>query len=241
MAKECAKCLQTLPNNAFNKDNSKSDGLQSYCRECSKLAKKRHYQDNKKIYYKRSQRRRNEIKNRIHNLKESDPCCDCRNYWPYYSMSFDHTGEKTLDLSKAVAEGRSEQEILAEIDNTELVCHNCHAIRTHNRGYVITEYDYSYSYSAIKGRERRAKNKTYVRHLKEIAACLDCKKIWPYYVLHFDHIRDKKRRISMAIRELSFNKLKEEISKCELVCANCHSFRTYNRLLVKSKPYILTI
>ena len=50
-------------------------------------------------------------------------------------------------------------------------------------------------------------------------------------MLDFDHINDdKKFNISEYRRHTSgFNKVKEEISKCEIVCANCHRIRTAKR------------
>lgn len=49
-------------------------------------------------------------------------------------------------------------------------------------------------------------------------------------VLEFDHIGDKKFDISLHRRYiLSLDSLKEEINKCELVCANCHRMRTVDR------------
>jgi len=34
--KRCGRCAETLPASAFNKDRTRTCGLQSYCRECSK-------------------------------------------------------------------------------------------------------------------------------------------------------------------------------------------------------------
>ena len=42
-------------------------------------------------------------------------------------------------------------------------------------------------------------------------------------VLEFDHQRDKLLDVSTLSREgYSLDKLKQEIAKCEVVCANCH-------------------
>lgn len=34
--KRCGRCAETLPVSAFNKDRSRANGLQSFCRECQK-------------------------------------------------------------------------------------------------------------------------------------------------------------------------------------------------------------
>lgn len=51
-------------------------------------------------------------------------------------------------------------------------------------------------------------------------------------VLEFDHIsEDKAHNVTKMIRGLhSWEKILLEISKCEVVCANCHRIRTYQRM-----------
>jgi hypothetical protein len=49
-------------------------------------------------------------------------------------MQFDHVrGSKTIALSEAASHGWSRESMAAEIEKCELVCANCHAIRTFNR------------------------------------------------------------------------------------------------------------
>lgn len=57
--------------------------------------------------------------------------------------------------------------------------------------------------------------------------CTDCGVQYPYYVMQFDHLRDKEFNIARSNRSLI--KIKAEIAKCELVCANCHAERTHKR------------
>jgi hypothetical protein len=47
-------------------------------------------------------------------------------------------------------------------------------------------------------------------------------------VLEFDHLGDKEFGISQ-IRDGAEERLRAEIAKCEVVCANCHRIRTYTR------------
>ena len=49
-------------------------------------------------------------------------------------------------------------------------------------------------------------------------------------MLEFDHLRDKEFTIScFTTSTQDINKIKSEIEKCEIVCANCHKNRTYVR------------
>lgn len=63
---------------------------------------------------------------------------------------------------------------------------------------------------------------------------MDCSVKYPAYVMDFDH-KDGEVKIAsvswLAIHNTSsFEKLEVEISKCDLVCANCHRKRTFLRL-----------
>ena len=63
--------------------------------------------------------------------------------------------------------------------------------------------------------------------------CADCKGMFPWWVMDFDHLDPSKKQFSVAhfIRKgTSKERLLEEISKCEVVCSNCHRNRTYMRL-----------
>lgn len=88
-------------------------------------------------------------------------------------------------------------------------------------------------------RDKRSKNLRYVQEYKQSSGCLDCGEKYPYYVLHFDHLGDKKFNISQMMNR-TLTEIKTEIAKCEVVCANCHAYRTYNRL-VTSGGSILNI
>ena len=72
----------------------------------------------------------------------------------------------------------------------------------------------------------------YIKNIKENTPCADCKKYYPSYVMDFDHIIGKKiNNISILVNQLAKNILIEELKKCEVVCANCHRERTFNKKL----------
>lgn len=47
--------------------------------------------------------------------------------------------------------------------------------------------------------------------------------------LQFDHVGDDKSFNVAGGRDASWEKVLEEIEKCEVVCANCHAVRTADR------------
>lgn len=57
--------------------------------------------------------------------------------------------------------------------------------------------------------------------------CVDCQETNPI-VLQFDHVTGKKTaKISTLVnRNISIEKLKLEISQCEVRCSNCHAYKT---------------
>jgi len=63
------------------------------------------------------------------------------------------------------------------------------------------------------------------------APCVDCGKLYPPYVMDFDHRdpRTKVDKVSSMVYRGSKMLLLAEIAKCDLVCANCHRIRTYKK------------
>lgn len=68
------------------------------------------------------------------NERKAAPCMDCKNTFPPICMDFDHVvGTKEGDVSVLARKGCSLQKIQDEIDKCQLVCANCHRIRTQER------------------------------------------------------------------------------------------------------------
>lgn len=76
-----------------------------------------------------------------------------------------------------------------------------------------------------------AKMDLFINKLKN-KPCADCGVCYSPWIMDFDHLDPKTKvaSVSMLKRNLNYQKILEEISKCELVCANCHRDRTYKRL-----------
>lgn len=70
----------------------------------------------------------------LRSLKTDRPCTDCGQVFDPQVMQWDHLPgfEKVGDISGSWV-GRTQEEILSEIAKCELVCTNCHAIRTFRR------------------------------------------------------------------------------------------------------------
>lgn len=76
--------------------------------------------------------------------------------------------------------------------------------------------------------ELRGRKRGFVAELKR-APCKDCEGTYPPECMDFDHLGDKLDNVSRIVQGGSMGKLKREVAKCDLVCANCHRVRTSNR------------
>lgn len=72
-------------------------------------------------------------------VKGSRPCADCGGFFHPAAMTFDHLpgSTKRSDVSNLLY-GGYRQVLLDEIAKCELVCANCHAVRTFNRGQATS-------------------------------------------------------------------------------------------------------
>ena len=121
----CSKCKIDRKLNEFSKRKK------GYCLPCNRKYQRFHYLTHKTRYRRQRTERKLAIKELI-NLEKSKPCTDCRKKYPYCVMDFDHKSDKKFNVSQGLVEGYSWERIKKEIDKCELVCANCHRIRTFN-------------------------------------------------------------------------------------------------------------
>lgn len=92
----------------------------------------RHYRDNKEAYRKRVRTAKRKIRGAVLQAKQC-PCADCGVRYPHYVMDFDHRQDKRFELGSSWRH-RGLRAVLAEIKKCDVVCANCHRIRSFNRG-----------------------------------------------------------------------------------------------------------
>lgn len=80
------------------------------------------------------------------------------------------------------------------------------------------------SNAALEARRKRAQR--FVLGVLAGRACVDCGEADPV-VLEFDHVGAKTGEIAQLVRDgVRLTRLRDEISRCEVVCACCHRWRT---------------
>lgn len=133
--KFCNGCQESKSLDCFAK---KGKGLQARCKSCQNLYHKQHYVDNIEEYKDRAKKRNQQVTEsiRLYIREQKDkPCQDCEKKYPYYVMDFDHhpEEEKLYNIANMARERLSLDLVKKEISKCDIVCSNCHRIRTHNR------------------------------------------------------------------------------------------------------------
>lgn len=83
----------------------------------------------------------------------------------------------------------------------------------------------------------RVRNLAYVNDIRTKAICVDCKQSYHFSIMEFDHIEPGTKRgtskyggvMWMAKSGYSIKNINDEIAKCEIICSNCHAYRTWYR------------
>lgn len=133
----CNKCKTIKAITDFNQNKSRKDGYHSICRDCMKSYLQNHYNNNKTYYRDKTRKAERRSKHIIDAIKANTPCCDCGNYYDPICIDFDHTEpiKKAFGISGASKVlGYSIIKILLEIEKCDIVCANCHRLRTKQRG-----------------------------------------------------------------------------------------------------------
>ena len=105
-------------------------------------------------------------------------------------------------------------------------------MKTWKNKYQQTAYNNNKQQYIDKARRHnivaRERNKKFLNELKQNATC-PCG-ISDFRVMEFAH-KDRSLKVGnlsdMANRPVSLNKLKEEVAKCDILCANCHRIQTF--------------
>jgi len=87
---------------------------------------------------------------------------------------------------------------------------------------------YMRTYAADGTSPFRRLARDYIAEVKMAAVCADCDGRYPPCVYHFDHVPGRGPKLfNVANCDVSLERLKAEIAKCDIVCANCHAIHTW--------------
>jgi hypothetical protein len=136
--KKCSSCAVEKDLVEFHPNKTKADGLQTTCKTCRSSYNRDYYKKHKEGFVARAKvtnvklRQRNAL---LYKEIKDKPCMDCGQVFHPWCMEFDHArGEKSFGIAGAIG-WKSWEKILAEIKKCDLVCANCHRMRTHKRKF----------------------------------------------------------------------------------------------------------
>ncbi len=130
--KRCGRCRIVRRDEDFHA--STRSGLQSWCKECRKTYDRAYHLSTREVRIRQKREWKSARTEWARSLKAGRPCSDCGRTFPPVVMQWDHRPgtQKLFEISEAA--GRlSRAAILAEIGKCDLVCANCHAVRTEAR------------------------------------------------------------------------------------------------------------
>ena len=181
-------------------------------------------------------RRRGQVLIRAH---KNRPCMDCGGSFPHYVMDLDHRDPaikpRTANRTNRSLALLSEDRLRKVLAGCDVVCANCHRTRTKDEGHYLIKQEPNLQprtspdprrMDRMKGRGREASR--LILSLKEGKPCMDCGGSFPPEAMDFDHREGKRMSVSAMVRmKPTEATVLREISKCDLVCANCHRIRTW--------------
>lgn len=101
--------------------------------EKAREGKRRWYANNRQVYQDRNRTRYAE-KSRLLREAKSRPCMDCGGKFPPFVMDFDHRdGAVKIGTIGSLIKRWSWARLQTEIEKCDLICANCHRIRTARR------------------------------------------------------------------------------------------------------------
>lgn len=141
--KKCSKCKEEKSLSEFGKNKRKSDGLQTYCKTCKKEVDKKYYAKNsetQKSQIKKARRNRKyETTLKVIEYFKENPCAHCGEDNPIV-LEFDHLADKEHNVSNMINDGLSWDKVKLEIDKCQVLCANCHRIKTaKDRNYLMQQ------------------------------------------------------------------------------------------------------
>ena len=160
------------------------------------------------------------------------PCTDCRKVLQPHQMDFDHREpmRKAFRLTSGRAMLKSRAALLDEASKCDVVCANFHRMRTSAHKRRLDGSSGGASRYLKRKRHQWRSHAELLNALRDVP-CADCGHRYAPCVMDFDH-RDpnaKRNTVTRMIGRAGTARILDEVAKCDIVCANCHRARTFDR------------
>ena len=132
--RRCSSCHIEKENTKefFRAKSQNRPGLRSTCIQCEYAAHKVYREKNKEKIKAKKAEYNKDLKEAVLRLKDN-PCTDCGQKFHHSAMDFDHISGDKIDSIANMVNGGKGKLVFEEIEKCELVCSNCHRVRTYNR------------------------------------------------------------------------------------------------------------
>ena len=206
------------PLTEFQKCRSHADGRAFYCRRC-----------NSQIQVER----RREIQAYRINIKRNTPCAICH-FADYRALEFAHLDRETKHVRPSsgrtipMSAINTYRALEKELKLTRILCANCHARETLAENKAL-------KFGPPPGARAAAKAALIRAEKDKRGGCARCHlAVDPlaYSVHEFDHLPGPKKLAclsNMIGHSYTNEQINEEMSKCQLLCRNCHRVVTWER------------
>lgn len=161
------------------------------------------------------------------------PCQDCGGTFEPHQMDFDHRDPavKAFGITWSRALLAPRERLLLEIAKCDIVCANCHAIRTYAQQAATWARRRAAGQLLATARAASKRRRAIPRRDLIIALrdrpCTDCGRRLPPHIMQFDHRDPALKRYNVTeswCRSEAW--IREEAAKCDIVCPNCHRDRS---------------
>ena len=161
------------------------------------------------------------------------PCGECGGNFKPHQMDFDHRdpASKSFRVTAGGAMLMATRKVLDEVAKCDILCANCHRIRS--RDQHRARLARQSRGTSVRLDEKRAvwrRQAAMLDRLRDVP-CADCGRRFPPCSMDFDH-RDptqKRSTVPAMIGRAGDARILAEAGKCDIVCANCHRARTFDR------------
>jgi hypothetical protein len=136
--KKCGSCRKTLPLDRFHRRGA---GYQTWCKQCRRVYDRDYHRRHGSLRVRQARLRHEALVGWYRELKTDRPCADCRGRFHHAAMTWDHLPgvRKVAEVSTLAYHTHSRASVLAEIAKCELVCANCHAVRSFERARGVAQ------------------------------------------------------------------------------------------------------
>ena len=141
-SKKCNECNKTKHLEEFSWRCKSKRQRNTRCRDCVNNYNKQHYKNNIEKYKAKTKQSYNRLSTLLYSFKFSNSCNVCGEDTPV-CLEFNHINreDKKYQISSMCKMGVSQEQFIKEVQKCEILCCNCHRIRTAKQlGWFTSDY-----------------------------------------------------------------------------------------------------